>query len=167
MGHSYGAEPSIWCGEPRRPRHSQCPPWVRTRLNHSSFTWTSAPAARKIWRSSGVSDLYRLAAKPREGMSKSEPLQARGMVGTGPCFSLPDKAGRSARSERDLLMGLEGAPMPPERSCCVHEPAGAAPRPASTFASRSALQVDEVCGTLIKRPPRTPTISILSTSGWT
>ena len=35
--------------------------------------------------------------------------------------------------------------MPPECRLCVSRPAGAAPRPASTFASRSALQVDEVC----------------------
>jgi hypothetical protein len=37
----------------------------------------------------------------------------------------------SASSWRGLLVVPGGAPMPPECSCCVHEPAGAAPRPAS------------------------------------
>jgi hypothetical protein len=38
--------------------------------------------------------------------------------------------------------------MPPECPACVAKPAGAAPRPATTNASRSALQVDEVMETL-------------------
>jgi len=73
--------------------------------------------------------------------------------GTGPCFS-PVRRARTRRPilqpapGRDSLVVPEGAPLPPECSCRVHEPAGAAPRPASTFASRSALQVDEVMRSL-------------------
>ena len=37
----------------------------------------------------------------------------------------------SAGSRQDLIVGPGGAPVPPERSCCGHEPAGTAPRPAS------------------------------------
>jgi hypothetical protein len=32
------------------------------------------------------------------------------LLGTGPRFSLPDKAGRSAGSQQDLLVGPGGAP---------------------------------------------------------
>jgi hypothetical protein len=46
----------------------------------------------------------------------------------------------SASSWQDLLLGPGGAPGPPERSTCVVKPAGAAPRPAVTNASRSALK---------------------------
>jgi hypothetical protein len=56
-------------------------------------------------------------------------------VFTGPAFRrrhrLEWPAGVSASSWRGLLVAPEGAPMPPECPCCVHEPAGAAPRPAS------------------------------------
>jgi hypothetical protein len=36
----------------------------------------------------------------------------------------------SAGSQQGLIVVPGGAPMPPECSCCVHQPAGAAPRPA-------------------------------------
>jgi hypothetical protein len=53
----------------------------------------------------------------------------------GPAFSTEagstSSSASSASSWRDLLVGPEGAPVPPERSTCVAEPAGAAPRPAS------------------------------------
>jgi len=41
------------------------------------------------------------------------------------------EAKSSASSWRGLLVVPGGAPAPPGCPCCVHEPAGAAPRPAS------------------------------------
>ncbi len=38
--------------------------------------------------------------------------------------------------------------MPPEFPCCVHEPAGAAPRPAVTTPRDGAPQMDEVMQSL-------------------
>ncbi len=51
----------------------------------------------------------------------------------------------SAGSRRDLLLGPEGAPMPP--GCLVAtRPAGAAPRPAFATRRETPLQKDEVGG---------------------
>jgi hypothetical protein len=68
--------------------------------------------------------------------------QSRTSPATGPRFPVREsrssrpKAGSaipksSASSWQGLLVVPGGVPMPPECSCCVHEPAGAAPRPAS------------------------------------
>jgi hypothetical protein len=46
----------------------------------------------------------------------------------------------SASSWQGLIMVPGGAPPPPECSCCVHEPAGAAPRPAYATPRESAPQ---------------------------
>ena len=54
----------------------------------------------------------------------------------------------SASSWQGLVVASGGAPMPPGCLTCAAKPAGAAPRPASTHASRSALQVDEVMRSL-------------------
>jgi len=67
---------------------------------------------------------------------------------TGRAFRMPGFPSRSASSWQGLIVVPGGAPMPPECLTCVAKPAGAAPRPASSFASRSALQVDEVMGSL-------------------
>jgi hypothetical protein len=48
----------------------------------------------------------------------------------GLAFRKPGFPSRSASSWQGLLVVPGGAPLPPECSCCVHEPAGAAPRPA-------------------------------------
>src|SRR4029079_16860367 len=52
----------------------------------------------------------------------------------GPALVRPATLERADLSFSQLLTGTPsgpgGAPIPPERSCCVHEPAGAAPRPA-------------------------------------
>ena len=50
--------------------------------------------------------------------------------------------------------------MPPGCSCRVHEPAGAAPRPASSNASRNAPKVDEV-GTSLSATRRSGTIFLI------
>jgi hypothetical protein len=67
---------------------------------------------------------------------------------TGLAFRKPGFPSRSASSWQGLVVVPGGAPLPPECLTCVAKPAGAAPRPASPFASRSALQVDEVTETL-------------------
>ena len=67
---------------------------------------------------------------------------------TGLAFRKPGFPSRSASSWQGLLVVPGGAPLPPECPACVAKPAGAAPRPASSFASRSALQLDEVMETL-------------------
>ena len=63
---------------------------------------------------------------------------------TGLAFRKPGFPSRSASSWQGLLVVPGRAPLPPECLTCV----AAAPRPASSFASRSALQVDEVMGSV-------------------
>ncbi len=83
---------------------------------------------RRGWRA----EKRNLVARALRHAGASRRAISRSLVGTGPRFPLPAMAVRSARSSwQGLLVVPGGAPMPPECRCCVHEPAGAAPRPAS------------------------------------
>jgi hypothetical protein len=68
----------------------------------------------------------------------------RRLANTGPRFSPVCRANApaepSASSWRGLVVVPGGAPMPPECPCCVHEPAGAAPRPASRTPRETPLR---------------------------
>jgi len=84
-----------------------------------------------------------LAARGRFSARQSRRLRHR-----APALVRPATLERADLSFSQLLTGTPsgpgGAPIPPERSCCVHEPAGAAPRPAPWMPHDRALQVDEV-----------------------